>query len=163
MVCDVCENVFVLDPNSTTADNSIVECKKCKIKVHQLCYGVVKYSNNWLCSFCKANDEEDARKCELCPMTTGPLKKTTNNKYVHVVCALFTAGTIVGNPSTTMQPVHLRNVLKKVFGLQCYICEKSGTFGVSGACVTCCKPKCKRNLHVTCAQLAGTLKEGRMR
>lgn len=161
MVCDVCENVFVVDPNSTSAENSILECKQCKIKVHQLCYGVVNYSNNWLCSFCKTNIDVDARKCELCPMTAGALKKTTNNKFVHVVCALFTPGVILLNPATTMQPVNLRGIHKKLYGLLCYICEKNGKFGVSGACVTCCKPKCKRNLHITCAQLAGTLKEGR--
>lgn len=161
MVCDVCENVFVLDPNSTSPENSILECTRCKIKVHQLCYGVVKYSKKWLCSFCKVTDPEEEKTCALCPSTTGPLKKTTDNEFVHVVCALFTPGVVVGNPTTTMQPVNLRNVIKKLYGLRCYICEKKGIIAHSGACVTCSKPKCKRNMHVTCAQVASTLKEGK--
>lgn len=158
MVCDVCENVFVLDMNSTSEENSILECLQCKINVHQLCYGVEKYSASWLCDFCDLNNENQIKKCELCPSTMGALKPTTTDKWVHVVCALFTPWVIINNP-TTMQPVNIQKIPKKSFGQKCYICERKGLYDVVGACINCSAARCKRNLHVKCGQVAGTLKE----
>lgn len=149
MVCDVCENVFLLDLNTTSNENSIVTCSKCNVKVHQLCYGVAEYAAEWLCDICKKSDE---KACVLCPNTTG-------TDWVHVICGLFTPGVVVKNPTTNMQPMDLTNVAKKSYGLQCYICEKNGLYRPPGACVTCSAHKCKRNLHVTCGQRAGILKE----
>jgi hypothetical protein len=158
MVCDVCTNVFVLDLNSTTDDNSIVECTQCKIKVHQLCYGVQSFSDNWLCDFCIVNSADQEKKCELCPTTGGAMKPTTSKKWVHVICSLFTPQVIVQDP-VTMQPINLKNIPKRAFKLKCYVCEKKGNSNPSGACVNCSATKCKRNLHVSCGQSTGTLKE----
>lgn len=123
-----------------------------------MCYGVETCSSTWICSFCEVNGAEQVKHCELCPNTTGALKPTTSGKWIHMVCALYTPSVVINDP-TTMQPVNIDKVPKKSYGLRCYICESMNIFNIAGACVNCNAPKCKRNLHVKCGQLAGTLRE----
>lgn len=44
------------------------------------------------------------QKCELCPSRYGALKKTNNEKWAHVVCALYIPEIRFGNV-TTMEPI----------------------------------------------------------
>lgn len=157
MVCDVCEKVFLVDPNSTSDENNVLQCIQCNIKVHQLCYGVEIFSSSWLCDFCKINENTQEKKCELCPITGGVLKATTSEKWVHVICALFTPNVVIKD-ITTMSPIDLSNISKRCFKLSCYICEEKGKNEL-GACVKCFVTKCKRYLHVSCGQNALTLQE----
>lgn len=81
--CSICS-----DPE--TDENRIVECKKCNVKVHLACYGVIEFSGNSTCSPC------DSKKVDpifaLCIHKGGAIKKTVCSKWVHVICALFTEG-----------------------------------------------------------------------
>jgi hypothetical protein len=83
MVCDVCDEVFSLELNTTSEENAIVQCKKCGVRVHQCCYGVDSYSTEWLCNFCEKNDTQQQKRCILCPNREGALKRTTCKKWVH--------------------------------------------------------------------------------
>lgn len=157
MVCDVCVNVFLVDPNSTSDENNILECIQCNVKVHQMCYGVELFSSNWLCDFCSTNDDKVVMICELCPKLGGPLKQTTSEKWVHVICALFTSHVSINDPAT-MSPIDVGGISKRSYKLSCYLCEKTGNKG-SGACVKCFVTRCKRHLHITCGQSAQTLLE----
>lgn len=65
---------------------------------------------------------------------------------------------VIRNAKTTMTPVSIKNVPKRLYGFKCHICEKD-TDKEAGACINCNAVKCRRNLHVTCAQQAGTLQE----
>lgn len=158
MTCDVCNNLELVDPNSTNEDNNILECARCKVKVHQACYGVLIFAESWLCAFCKSLDKSKVRKCELCPKVSGALKPTTNKKWVHVLCALFHPLCIIENVKT-MEPVDLSSLVKRHYSSRCYICLEKREFNKKGACVQCSEHNCKRNLHVTCGQKAGTLRE----
>lgn len=158
MVCDVCTNVSAVDIDTTDDVNSILKCKKCQVIVHQECYGVEQYSEDWLCSFCVANTDVTEKKCVLCPATTGAFKKTTTNKWVHIICGLFHPKVHIVDVNK-MEPVDTQRIAKSAFGKKCYICNRNGNFKVAGACVNCSQVGCKRNMHVTCAQSVGTLKE----
>lgn len=47
--------------------------------------------------------------CELCPSKDGAIKKTDNNGWAHVVCALYIPEVRFGNV-TTMEPILLQNI-----------------------------------------------------
>jgi hypothetical protein len=66
---------------------------------------------------------------------------------------------IIQNAKTKMEPVNIKQIPRKCFGLKCYLCQKDSASKIRGSCVNCNAPKCKRNFHITCAQKAGTLQE----
>jgi len=81
----------------------------------------------------------------------GTFKQTVDNKWYHVVCALWTPEISFQNP-VFLEPIDgLRNVPKARWNLKCYICKKSGC----GASIQCNKANCYTAFHVTCAQHAG--------
>ncbi|XP_065053699.1 protein AF-10-like isoform X2 [Rhopilema esculentum] len=93
------------------------------------------------------------KKCELCPFKEGALKRTDNGGWAHVVCALYIPEVRFGNV-TTMEPIKMSSVPHERFLKTCYICEEAGRDSKTsnGACMSCNKPGCKLNFHVTCAQ-----------
>lgn len=54
------------------------------------------------------------QRCELCPCKDGALKKTDNNGWAHVVCALYIPEVRFGNV-TTMEPIILQLVPSERF------------------------------------------------
>lgn len=146
MVCDICLNVNLVEPNQTSDYNRIVSCVQCKISVHENCYGIPEVEDPWKCSFCRTCAEENERKCELCPKSGGPLKPTTNGKWVHVICSLFVAQVVIMDPAE-MQPICLENIPQKSYRLKCSICNQFGL----GVCIKCKQRKCNEVFHVSCA------------
>ena len=70
--CFVCNNGILED------NDIFYECEKCKISVHQNCYGILtNNSDNWLCDACQMMSKEDAQnlECILCPVKGGAMKK----------------------------------------------------------------------------------------
>jgi len=72
-ICFVCNNC---DLNEA---QSLYECDKCGIKVHQFCYGInsTKPLKHWKCDKCKVMsiDEGNNLECILCPNKGGAMKK----------------------------------------------------------------------------------------
>lgn len=153
MVCDVCTNINLVEPNATGNENNLLTCQKCSVQVHQLCYGVPAFKEPWLCSFCNSNGALRNRKCDLCPSTDGAFKRTTTKTWVHVVCAMFHRETIIKNV-TKMEPVDLSRIPPR--RSKCGICGDG-----AGICVPCAAghKKCQKYLHATCAQSIGSLAE----
>lgn len=144
MACSVCKSVTQLGANK------LMTCDDCGVNIHQLCYGVETFANKWACSFCQT------KICELCPSKTGALKPTTEGKWVHVVCALFHPESVIKNPSK-MDPIDITQIPKSHYTRECCFCA---TFSEKhGACFTCYKNECKMQMHATCGQTAGALKE----
>lgn len=140
--CVVCD-----DSDQETVENPIYVCEDCCIGVHKYCYGITWQSDNaepWWCSPCGSG--KFGAVCELCTQSGGALKKTTDEKWVHVICALFIQGTTFTNKNR-MEPVNTANVLKKNRDQKCIFCSK-----VCGVCCQCSDPSCSRFLHVTCGQ-----------
>ncbi|KAF7285019.1 hypothetical protein GWI33_012333 [Rhynchophorus ferrugineus] len=145
------------------SENPLVYCdgQSCNVAVHQACYGIVTVPTGpWYCCKCESQERSTKVKCELCPSKYGALKRTDNQGWAHVVCALYIPEVRFGNVST-MEPIQLQLIPQERFNKACYICEEKGkaTNATVGACMQCNKAGCKQQFHVTCAQSLGLLCE----
>lgn len=143
--CSVCE-----DPSTT--ENPIVVCIDCGVKVHIYCYGITGQLEKWKCSPCQSGKSKFA-KCQLCLQKQGAMKQTSCDKWIHVICALFTDGVEFMNQES-MEPIDITKVSKSKLNKRCSFC-----YNTLGYCNLCANKKCKNRLHVTCAQKNKTLKE----
>lgn len=113
--------------DGTSADNnSIVFCDGCNAAMHQYCYGVLEIPDgDYFCDRCRGIqaivDDEDlaadfdascARetiKCCLCPNYHGGIKATTDGRWVHVCCAIWSKDAIISD-LYEMGPIDVSNV-----------------------------------------------------
>ncbi|KAJ2311588.1 hypothetical protein IWW54_002559 [Coemansia sp. RSA 2705] len=129
--------------------NAIVFCDGCNLGVHQDCYGVPYIpEGQWLCRRCMLSPDADVA-CELCPQRGGALKKTTANKWAHVLCALWIPETGIAN-AVYMEPVDgVEQIPKSRWRLTCHLCHRR-----AGACIQCSHRQCVVAFHATCARRA---------
>ena len=77
-----------------------------------------------------------------------PLKRTTNNNWVHVVCAIFHYEIRFADPIALEPAEGFGAIPLAKFRLKCKLCRKA-----EGACVNC--NQCQTSVHVSCAQQHG--------
>ncbi|CAG8954136.1 hypothetical protein HYFRA_00009240 [Hymenoscyphus fraxineus] len=77
-----------------------------------------------------------------------PLKRTANNNWVHVTCAVFTPEVKFGNAKALEPSEGIPSIASARYDETCKACKKRG-----GACVGC--HSCKAPVHVECAHQAG--------
>ncbi|KAG1946267.1 lysine-specific demethylase 4B [Pimephales promelas] len=150
------ENTEPLPSNSHIGDDGtsvLLSCESCGLQVHASCYGVNPETkqDDWMCSRCTSMEWTAA--CCLCSLRGGALKKTTDDRWVHVICAVAVAeARFVG--AVEREPVDVSSVPDTRKSLKCVYCHKT-TKQNFGACIQCSSDNCSTSFHVTCALLAG--------
>ncbi|OMJ24647.1 Peregrin [Smittium culicis] len=141
--CNICEE------EECDNSNAIVFCDGCNLAVHQDCYGVPYIpEGQWLCRRCMLCPDKNI-KCIFCPQKGGAFKKTSDNSWAHLLCALWIPEVGISN-TVYMEPIDsVENIPKSRWKLVCTFC------GIKcGACIQCANKSCFTAFHVTCARKA---------
>ncbi|XP_075896722.1 lysine-specific demethylase 4B isoform X2 [Nelusetta ayraudi] len=131
-------------------------CSSCQMQVHASCYGVKPDSvgESWTCSRCARGAW--VVECCLCNLRGGALKTTTDNRWVHVICAIAVAEARFVN-AIDREPVDVSAVPESRKNLKCVFCHNKTANQNRGACIQCSENECTTSFHVTCAQIAGVV------
>lgn len=141
--CEIC--------NDNKIQDELFRCLKCDVIVHKICYGISEVTEikNYLCEYCRVTNDTMEKRCEFCPSTSGALKLTTNNKWVHAICAVYVPSvSYVKNDSTETADISKILLTRS----NCSICRKK-----SGVTIKCDYFQCSKNIHVTCGASKNTL------
>lgn len=132
----------------------LIQCKSCAMQVHASCYGVKPESvrDSWTCTRCAA--EAWVVECCLCNLRGGALKRTTDKRWVHVICAIGVPEARFVN-AIDREPVDVSAVPETRKSLKCVFCHTTNPSPNRGACIQCTFENCATSFHVTCAQIAG--------
>lgn len=153
--------------DESNASDELIECDACKIAVHEECHKVYdnvflsssassSETDPWFCEPCLAGVENPI--CELCPNRDGVFKKTDNNRWVHVLCALYTHG-VKFDYLDSLQDVTLTELpYQQWSSKECSLCQDK-FFAWTGVCIDCDAGMCKSHFHATCAQREGLISE----
>lgn len=133
----------------------LIACSGCSLQVHASCYGIAAQTvkDGWMCSRCSTVAFTAA--CCLCNLRGGALKMTTDNRWVHVICAIAVPEVRFVN-AAAREPVDVSAIPDNRKKLMCVYCHKPGK-APCGACIQCSHDDCSISFHVTCAQLAGVV------
>ncbi|XP_028301222.1 lysine-specific demethylase 4C isoform X3 [Gouania willdenowi] len=137
----------------------LIYCQSCCLQVHASCYGVAAedISEQWSCDRC--TDGSFTVECCLCNLRGGALKKTQNDKWAHVMCAVALPEARFSNEAKR-SPIDTSRIPMQRYKLKCIYCRKrcNGKRQV-GACIQCSCGRCPTSFHVTCAHAAGVSME----
>ncbi|VDL34709.1 unnamed protein product [Hymenolepis diminuta] len=160
-ICMVCLG------DESNASDELIECDACKVVVHEECHKVYdnvflsssassSETDPWFCEPCLAGVENPV--CELCPNLDGVFKSTDNNRWVHILCALYTRG-VKFDYLDSLQDVTLTELpYQQWSSKECSLCQDK-FFAWTGVCIDCDAGLCKSHFHATCAQREGLISE----
>uniref|UniRef100_A0A8C9X0S2 Lysine-specific demethylase 4B n=1 Tax=Sander lucioperca TaxID=283035 RepID=A0A8C9X0S2_SANLU len=117
-------------------------CSSCHMQVHASKY--------------KTLNAARADECCLCNLRGGALKTTTDDRWVHVICAIAVAEARFVN-AIEREPVDVSAVPDTRKNLKCVFCHGKTANQNHGACIQCSFENCATSFHVTCAQIAGVV------
>ena len=152
--CSVCfENISQSFTKHSLEEDmkKIIQCSKCKIKIHLRCFGISNENNkNFICDVCKSKNKNIS--CEICNLKFGFMKEfydnNNNKKFVHIFCSLFNEKKLfLFKNLSEMNFISLENenLNKNNNKKKCEICSnKNGFF------FKCSNKECEKNYHLFC-------------
>ncbi|KAG5323221.1 KDM4B demethylase, partial [Acromyrmex heyeri] len=129
-------------------NNKLLRCRECHVTVHASCYGITILPTdiqNWACDRCKAG-RNDAMCC-MCPMFGGPLKRTSDSRWAHILCTLMVPGATFKD-AINKDPINVLTIVVDSLHKKCCFCSQDG-----GACLKC--NQCNNVFHPSCGLAAG--------
>lgn len=153
MPCEICGE------SDTSNCNVIVLCDDCDLAVHQECYGVPHIPEGpWLCRTCTDRARSNyiiKPKCLMCPWPGSALRKTTDHRWVHSLCAHMISETaITFSPSDPNDLVDVCTLHSDRAKLRCVLCRTEHARG-GGYPMQCTSKLCPVAFHPLCARAAG--------
>lgn len=153
--CEICGE------SDTSNCNVIVLCDDCDLAVHQECYGVPHIPEGpWLCRPCSEKNLTGfaggfTAKCMLCPWPGGAMRKTTDHRWVHSLCAHLVPETAItftaSDPHDLVDTCTLQSDRAK---LRCVLCRGDPKVDL-GYPAQCGSKACHVAFHPMCARSAG--------
>ncbi|XP_044045842.1 lysine-specific demethylase 4C isoform X4 [Siniperca chuatsi] len=137
----------------------LLYCHSCCLQVHASCYGVSAddVSEQWSCDRC--SEGTFTAECCLCNLRGGALKKTQNDKWAHVMCAVALPEARFTDEAKR-SPIDTSMIPMQRYKLRCIYCRKRcAGKRQAGACIQCSCGRCPTSFHVTCAHAAGVIME----
>uniref|UniRef100_A0A3P8TZZ4 Lysine-specific demethylase 4B n=1 Tax=Amphiprion percula TaxID=161767 RepID=A0A3P8TZZ4_AMPPE len=137
----------------------LLYCQGCCLQVHASCYGVAaeNVTEQWSCDRCM--EGSFTAECCLCNLRGGALKKTQNDKWAHVMCAVALPE-VRFSDEAKRSPIDTSRIPMQRYKLKCIYCRKRCTGKrQAGACIQCSCGRCPTSFHVTCAHAAGVIME----
>uniref|UniRef100_A0A8P4FVX1 Lysine-specific demethylase 4B n=1 Tax=Dicentrarchus labrax TaxID=13489 RepID=A0A8P4FVX1_DICLA len=137
----------------------LLYCQGCCLQVHASCYGVAAddVSEQWSCDRCM--EGSFTAECCLCNLRGGALKKTQNDKWAHVMCAVALPEARFSDEAKR-SPIDTSRIPMQRYKLRCIYCRKRcAGKRQAGACIQCSCGRCPTSFHVTCAHAAGVIME----
>ena len=61
----------------------------------------------------------------LCPVPWGPIKRTNDGRWAHVVCMHFVAETMAGNVCAQEPVIDIKDVPDERFRMECLVCKSA--------------------------------------
>nr|XP_057941632.1 lysine-specific demethylase 4C isoform X2 [Doryrhamphus excisus] len=137
----------------------LLYCQGCCLQVHASCYGVAAddASDQWSCDRCA--EGISTAECCLCNLRGGALKKTQNDKWAHIMCAVALPEARFNNKAKR-GPIDTSMIPMQRYKLKCIYCRKRWAGKrQAGACIQCSCGRCPTSFHVTCGHAAGVVME----
>ncbi|XP_019717501.1 lysine-specific demethylase 4C isoform X2 [Hippocampus comes] len=137
----------------------LLSCQECCLQVHASCYGVAvdDASDQWSCDRCA--EGIFTAECYLCNLRGGALKKTQNDKWAHIMCAVALPEARFSN-EVKRGPIDTSRIPMQRYKLKCIYCRKRWAGKrQAGACIQCSCGRCPTSFHVTCGHAAGVVME----
>jgi hypothetical protein len=155
-LCDICSQT------ASTETNGFLVCRSCALCVHQGCYGAFSTPTStsetkWFCARCNNDHNPIATTrydCVLCGQEgKGAIRRTTDNNWAHIVCALLIEEVKFGilSDGHSWESIEgIGNIPEAKWRAICSLCHQS-----TGACVLCSESGCSQFMHGLCAQQFG--------
>ncbi|CAL1686288.1 unnamed protein product [Lasius platythorax] len=147
----VSANIFAANSKEQAVEpenNKLLRCRECHVTVHASCYGITILPTdirNWACDRCKAGRNDVM--CCLCPMFGGPLKRTSDSRWAHILCTLMVPGATFKD-AINKDPINVLTIMADSCNKKCCFCGLDG-----GACLKC--NQCTNVFHPSCGLAAG--------
>uniref|UniRef100_A0A665T170 Lysine-specific demethylase 4B n=1 Tax=Echeneis naucrates TaxID=173247 RepID=A0A665T170_ECHNA len=131
----------------------LLSCQGCCLQVHASMYTFLPHTVHYLLS------PLFSQECCLCNLRGGALKKTQNDKWAHVMCAVALPEARFSDEAKR-SPIDTSRIPMQRYKLKCIYCRKRcAGKRQAGACIQCSCGRCPTSFHVTCAHAAGVIME----